>query len=104
MDSKKDDLPRFSDADCRTLRWIAVAALAALVGVATARWTLGIVERLDVFTASTALVAAILVIAATRRRRGRGWLAVRFATFIAAAVVMGMASVVALFIPAGCFN
>ena len=99
-----DDLPRFSDADRRTLRWIAAAVLAALVGFATARWTLGVVERLGLVTGIAALVATIFVIVATRRRRGRGWTAVRFAAVIAAAVVIGTASVVGLCIPAGCFN
>lgn len=100
-----DDLPRFSDADRRTLRWIAAAVLAALVGFATARWTLvGVVERLGLVTGIAALVATIFVIVATRRRRGRGWSAVRFAAVIAVAVVIGAASLVGLCIPASCFN
>ncbi len=78
--------------------------LAALVGFATARWTLPVAERLGVFTAIAVLAVAIFAIVATRRRRGRGWSAVRLAITLAAAVMVGMASLVAVCIAAGCFN
>jgi hypothetical protein len=87
-----NDLPRFTEAERRALRWYGLGVVAIVVGAATLPWTLPVAERLG--APEAVLIAALFVtlLVVSRRRDGR-WKPVRVGLVALALVLLGGAAV-----------
>lgn len=88
----------------RELRWIFGGLLIAAAAVVTAPWSLGVLEQLDVLSASFVAITVGAVIFWTRRRRGPGWTSLRVLSALAVVVLFAPAALVAGCAASHCFN
>jgi len=96
--------PRDRTQRRREITWFlgTVFAIAALL-LAAPLWA-GLLDHVQLLTATVAAVAIGAALLASRRRSGLGWTVVRVLCVAAIVMAVAMASLVAVCIPSGCFN